>query len=84
MNVVAPEKEIKIKNRTDPWINNEILQKIENRDKLLKRLTRHRDDADLRLEYNRVRNKLARDIVAARAEYYQNAAEEHKHEPRKL
>ncbi len=60
INVVAPEKEIRIKNRTDPWINNEILQQIENRDKLLKRLTRHRDDADLRLEYNRIRNKLVR------------------------
>ncbi len=83
MNVVAPEKEIRIKNRTDPWIN-DILQQTENRDKLLKRLTRHRDDSDLRLECNRARNKLARDIVTARAEYYYNAAEEHKHEPRKL
>ncbi len=80
----APEKEIRTKNWTDLWINNEILQQTENRDKLLKRLTRHRDDADLRLEYNRARNKLARDIVNAKAEYYHNATEEHKHEPRKL
>ncbi len=80
--MVAPEKEIRIKNRTDPGINNEILQQIDNRDQLLKRLTHHRDDADLRLEYNRARNKLAR--VTARAEYYSNAAEEHKNDPRKL
>ncbi len=52
------EKEIRIKNRTDPWIDNEILQQIENRDKLLKWLTRHRDDADLRLELQRIRKKI--------------------------
>ncbi len=62
MNVVAPEKEIKIKNRTDPWINNKILQQIENRDRLLKRLARQKNDPELRLEYNRARNKLARDM----------------------
>ncbi len=33
MDEIAPEKEIKIKNRPDPWINNEILHQIENRDK---------------------------------------------------
>ncbi len=84
MDEIAPENEIRIKNRTDPWINNDILHQIENKDKLLKRLTRQKDDADLRLEYNRARNKLARDIVTARVEYYCNVAEEHKHEPRQL
>ncbi len=49
MDEVAPEMEIRIKNRTDPWIDNDILRQIENRDKLLKRLTRQKDDADLKL-----------------------------------
>ncbi len=30
MDEIALEKEIRIKNRTDPWINNEILHQIEN------------------------------------------------------
>ncbi len=55
MDEVAPEKEITIKNRTDPWINNDIQHQTENRDKFLKRLTRQKDDSDLRLEYNRAR-----------------------------
>ncbi len=44
---VAPEKEIRKKNMTDPWINNEILHQIEYRDKLMRRLTRHKDDTEL-------------------------------------
>ncbi len=32
MEKVAPEKEIRIKSRTDPWINNDLLHQIENRD----------------------------------------------------
>ncbi len=44
----APEKEIRIKHRTEPWINNEILNQTEYRDKLMRRLTRHKDDTELR------------------------------------
>ncbi len=70
MDEVAPVKEIRIKNRTDPWINNEILHQIEYRDQLLKRLTRHKNYIELRQEYNRARNKVARDIKFAKAEYF--------------
>ncbi len=64
--------------------NNEILHQIEKRDKLLRRLSRRKDDPELRQGYNRARNKLVRDIESARAEYYCNVAEEHKNEPRKF
>ncbi len=84
MDEIAPEKEIRIKNKTDPWINNEILHQNEKRDKLLRRLSKHKNDVDLRQEYNRVRNKLARDIETATKEYYCSVAEEHKHDPRRL
>ncbi len=85
MDEIAPEKEIRIKkNRTDPWINNEILHQTENRGKLLRRLSKHKNNVEHRQEYNRARNKLARDIETARREQFSNVAEEHKHDPRRL
>ncbi len=39
MDEVAPMKEVRIKNRTDPWINNELLHHIEHRINLLRQLT---------------------------------------------
>ncbi len=47
---VAPMKEARIKNRTDQWINNELLHQIEHRDNLLRQLTRRKDNAELRQE----------------------------------
>ncbi len=61
MDETEPEKEIRIKHRTDPWVNKEILYQIENRDKLLRRLSKHKNDVELRQEYNRARNKLPGD-----------------------
>ncbi len=83
MDEVAPMKEIRIKNRTDPWINSELLHHIEHRDNLLRQLTRHKDNVELRQEYNRARNKLARDIKTAKADYFYRMVEEYKHEHRK-
>ncbi len=45
MDEIAPEKEIRIKSRTDPWINNELLHQIENRDKIQSLVQSHLDYA---------------------------------------
>ncbi len=84
MNKVVPEKEMRIKNRIDPWINNEIVHQIEFLDKLVRRLTRHKDDTELWQEYNNSRNKLVRNIKSALADCFCNMTEERKHEPSKL
>ncbi len=47
-----------------------LLHQIEHRDNLLKQLTRHKDNAELRQEYNRARNKLATNIKTAKADYF--------------
>ncbi len=59
---VAPNKEIRISNRTDPSITNEILHIIELRDKAARTLKTNRHDNELREEFNRLRNKTTRDI----------------------
>ena len=59
---VAPVKEVRIKNRTEPWIDENILQLIKERDKLLHASNRNKKDKDLRKKFNTIRNNLKREI----------------------
>ena len=42
LDIVAPIKEIRLKNRTEPWMNKEILEKIRHRDDLLYKFRKDR------------------------------------------
>ena len=44
---VAPFREIRIKQRTNPWMNSQILAKIRKRDELLSKFKRDRNDSVL-------------------------------------
>ena len=54
INEVAPEKEIRIKCRTEPWINCEILDLIKERDRALIQLNKNKSDSELRNKYNKL------------------------------
>ena len=41
---IAPVKEVRIKQRTEPWINNEILQSIKGRDKAFQLYKKDKSD----------------------------------------
>ena len=59
---IAPIKEVRIKNRTEPWIDENILLLIKERDKLLHATNRNKKDKNLRKIFNITRNKLQREI----------------------
>ena len=81
---IAPIKEIRIKLRTEPWIDDNILQSIRERDKLLTLSNRNKADKSLRRLFNETRNKLQRDIKKAKSNYFKNKVEENQHDSKKL
>ena len=84
LDMVAPVKKIRIKNRTDPWINNEILHLMEQRDKLMRRFSKNKNDRELKQEFNRIRTKVDKNLKKAKGDYFSNKAEEYKNTPKKL
>ncbi|XP_069941386.1 uncharacterized protein [Cherax quadricarinatus] len=81
---IAPVKEVRIKRRTEPWMNTEILDNMKFRDQLLKRFKANRQDIAALNEFQRVRNRVQRLIKGAKAKHYCSKIEEYKHNPRKL
>ena len=84
MDKIAPEKEVRIKVRTEPWMNNEILELIYERDKALIQSNNNKTNPDLRKNYNKLRNKLINLIRNNKANFFQNKVDEHKNNPKLL
>ena len=84
MDEVAPEKESRIKIRTEPWINNEILELIDEREKSLILANKEKSNLELRKHYNKLRNKVTKVIRKTKANFFQNKIEEHKDNPKLL
>merc|ERR1712215_3552 len=79
MDEVAPEKEIRIKVRTEPWMNNEILVLIYERDKTLIQSNNDKTNTELRKNYNKIQNKLTNLIRKTKANFFK-----HKDNPKLL
>lgn len=80
---IAPQKEIRIKQRSQPWINNDILDKIHLRDKILSEFKKAKLPA-LFKEYRALRNKVQRMVDEAKKDYFRSKIEEHKKDSKKL
>jgi len=80
---LAPVKEVRLKARTEPWMCNEILDAIKERDNLLYRFRKHQEPSVYK-EYCKSRNKIQRDIKKAKSDYFSDKIEEHKSNPKKL
>ena len=63
---IAPTKEIKTKQKTEPWITSEILDQI--RDSFLY-LYKKTQSKHFYYDYCKIRNKLQRDIKKVKLEY---------------
>ena len=81
---VAPIKHIRIKTRTEPWINNTILELIWERDKLLYNANKNKENRELRKAFNLLRNKVQREIRKAKTNYFKDKIEENKGNPKNL
>ena len=81
---IAPVKEIRIKVRTEPWIDDNILQLIRKRDKLLSLSNKNKSNKDIRHLFNETRNKLQREIKKTKANYFKNKVVENQHDSKKL
>ena len=69
--VLAPIKEIRLKQRTEPWLNSEIVQNIRHEDGTLKRF-RKTKDPDLYKLYCNLRNKVQRETRNSKRDYLAN------------
>ena len=75
---IAPVKDVRVKQRTEPCINSEILDLIKQRDLYLYQFKKSKDRAVYKL-YCQFRNKVQREIKIAKSEFFSNTIS-----PRKL
>ena len=73
---VAPIKYIRIKTRTESWMSSTILELIYERDKVLSRLNKNRENEELREQFNRLRNKVQHKTRTAKANYFKDKIEQ--------
>ena len=83
LDVLAPLKEVRIKQRTKPWINSEILDLIRNRDNSLTKFRRSKIEHDYN-QYLLFRNQVNYKKAEAKADYFVNVVNDNKNQPKKL
>ena len=73
---MCPLRSFKIKNLKDPWISNEILENIHDKDTLLRQAKRTQKENDWKLA-RQARNRLNMDIKNVKADFIQENLERH-------
>ena len=81
---IAPFKQVRIKGRTEPWMNSDILDLIRQRDKALEYANRNKENRELRKNFNNIRNKLQREVNKAKSNYLKNKIEDNKKNPKEI
>ena len=66
---VAPVKHVRVKQRTQPWMESNILESIQLRDKSL-HMYKKSNDYSLWVKYKQLRNKVQYDIKKAKTQYF--------------
>jgi hypothetical protein len=83
INQVAPIKEIRIKQKSEPWITNEILESILDRDSQFKTYKKTRTPESYQM-YCKARNKVIKLIKTSKINYLNNLIEEAGSCPKKM
>ena len=81
---IAPTKEMRIKGRTETWIDTEILEAIRDRDKALYFSNKDKSNKELRKVFNEKRNKVTNLTKKAKSNHLNNKVEENKNNTKKL
>ena len=69
---VAPLREIRVRNKVNPWMTGEIFSSIKERNRLFSRFKKDKTNTALYKDYCRVRNKVQRDIKLAKEIFFGN------------
>ena len=81
---VAPLRDVRVRDKINPWMNGEILSSIRRRDKLFSRFRKDRTNTVLFQEYSKIRNKVQRDIKLAKETFFKNGVERNRGNSGKL
>ena len=84
VNEICPEKEVRIKGRTEPWINSDILEAMWERDRALYKANNNKQNQNLRTNYNKLRNKVITLNRQTKANHFCKKVEENKNNPKQL
>lgn len=80
---VAPVKEVRVKQKTEPWMNQDILSNIKERDDYITSFRKFGKDEDYRL-YCKYRNLVQRQCKQAKADYFNEGINDNMGNPKKL
>ena len=83
LDIVAPVKEVRLKQRAEPWFTCDILDLIKERDSVLLHYKKSKN-SDVYKEYCKLRNKVQRTVKRAKSEYLASQIEENKNNPKML
>ena len=72
---LAPMRQIRVKQRTEPWMTGDIISGIKRRDLLFSRFKRDRNNVDMYREFCQVRNRVQRDVKVAKQVYFKGLIE---------
>ena len=80
---IAPIKEVRIKNRTEPWIDSEILHSINARDRAYQTFKRDQSDQNYSV-FKALRNKTQGLIYRAKKDYFKTKIENENNDSKSL
>ena len=80
---MAPSREVRVKQRTNPWFDSSILELIRLRDMARVRWKKNKDQADF-ITFKKYRNQTRETIRQAKRDYYSNAIKENSSDTTKL
>jgi len=83
LDLIAPFKEMRLKQRTVPWMCSEILDLIRNRDRFLSKFRKSKLQVDYD-KYLSYRNQIKFKKCKAKSDYYVNLVNDNKNQPKKL
>ena len=80
---MAPFKQVRLKQRSEVWLSNEILESIKLRDHLLKHFKKYGDQSVFE-EYKVCRNKTQKLVLKAKTNYFKSKLDENKNNSKGL
>ena len=69
---VAPFRDVRVRQKSEPWVNAHILSGIKERDRIFRLFKRDRSNRDLYAQYCKIRNSVQRDIKVAKTTFFRN------------